>query len=100
MAVAMRTATKARLGIAVSPHRLRDASATFVVEDLPEHAPLAALLLGHRSPRMTDEYTETAEQIEASRKVAAHLDAEHAELARAVSASSRQTPRRGRGGRR
>jgi len=93
MAAAMRTATKARLGVAVSPHRLRDASATFVVEDMPEHAPLASLLLGHRSPRMTDEYTETAGQIEASRQVAAHLDAKHAELARAGSRRCKRSAR-------
>jgi integrase len=82
MATAMRTATKARLGVAVSPHRLRDASATFVLEDMPEHAPLAARVLGHSSQRMTDEYTETADQIAASRQLTAHLDAARRELAR------------------
>lgn len=82
MATAMRTATKARLGVAVSPYRLRDAGATFIVEELPEHAPLAALLLRHRSEAMTREYTETARQLQAGRRLAEHLAAAHAETAR------------------
>jgi integrase len=82
MAAAMRTATKARLGVAVSPpHRLRDASATFVVEGMPEHAPLASTLLRHRSEAMTREYTETAAQIDASRRLADHLADVHATTA-------------------
>ena len=84
MATAMRTRTKERLGVAVSPHRFRDASATFVVEDMPEHAPLASRLLGHRTTRTTDTYTEAAQQIEASRRVAAHLAAARVDTERHV----------------
>ena len=92
MAAAMRTRTKARLGVAVSPHRLRDASATFIVEDLPEHAPLASVLLGHRGEAMTLAYTESAEQIDASRRLAAHLAAAHATTEQRV--HGRRRPRR------
>jgi len=93
MTTAMRTRTKDRLGVAVSPHRLRDASATLICEELPEHAPLASVLLGHRSEATTREYTETAAQLDAARKVAGHLDAAHADTERRICGRARRRER-------
>lgn len=66
---AMRTLTaNAPWGFPISPHRLRDAVATSLVEISPETARLASIVLGHTSERMTRNYTETAKRIEASRQ--------------------------------
>jgi len=72
---AMRTLTQDRLGVGLSPHRLRDLAATFVVETAPERAALASAMLAHKSMSMTQKYTLTASQIEASRMGHALLDA-------------------------
>lgn len=55
-------------GFSITPHRLRDAAATALVEASPEAAALARTLLGHSSERMTAEYTETAKRVAASRQ--------------------------------
>lgn len=55
-------------GYPITPHRLRDAAATALVEASPEAATLARTLLGHSSERMTAEYTETAKRMAASRQ--------------------------------
>ena len=72
---AMKKVTRERLGIPVSPHRLRDAGATFIAEEMPENANLASMLLKHRSEATTHIYQEQAQQIEASRRFAMYVDA-------------------------
>lgn len=58
--------TAAPWGYAITPHRLRDAGATLLVEASPDAARLATHLLGHTSERMTANYVETAVRVEAS----------------------------------
>ena len=65
MAAAMKTATADILGYAVSPHRLRDGSATYIVEEMPEQAALASAILRHQSSNTTREYMRKAEQVRA-----------------------------------
>jgi integrase len=69
MAAAMRAATIERLGHAVSPHRLRDAAATYVVEEMPEQSALASVILQHRSRDVTQEYARRAEQLQTFKSV-------------------------------
>jgi integrase len=69
MAAAMRAATTERLGHAVSPHRLRDAAATYVFEEMPEQSALASVILRHCNPDITREYTRRAEQLQAFKGV-------------------------------
>jgi integrase len=72
---AMTKATRRKevLGFPVSPHDFRDAAATLVVENAPERSRLATIVLDHRSEEMTRNYTEQANQIIASRQLAATL---------------------------
>jgi len=68
LTAAMRTLTKrAPWGHPITPHRLRDAAATCLVEEGPFFARLASIILGHQSERTTLEYTETSKRIAASR---------------------------------
>ncbi len=68
IATAMRKVTLQRLGIPVTPNRLRDAVATLIVTREPEKAPLATQMLAHASEEMDRHYTETADQIVAGRE--------------------------------
>ncbi len=90
MTAAMRSVTKKHLGIAVSPHRFRDAAATYIVENMPEQANLASKILGHKNSNTTAEYTETATQLTASRLAAEHLAAAEDEIARKIRRESRR----------
>ena len=45
--------TKQAFGIAINPHAFRDAAATTVAIDDPEHVRVAAPILGHRSHTTT-----------------------------------------------
>lgn len=54
-------------GYSITPHRLRDAAATFLVDEGPDVARLASVVLCHQSERTTREYTETANRIRATR---------------------------------
>jgi integrase len=74
MAAAMRAATTERLGHAVSPHRLRDAAATYVVEEMPEQNALASAILRHQSSNTTREYMRKAEQVRAFRVLQQHVE--------------------------
>ncbi|WP_026988478.1 tyrosine-type recombinase/integrase [Fodinicurvata fenggangensis] len=65
---AMRELCREKLGVAVSPHIMRHASATTLLEQEPERADLVTLLLRHNSPKTRAEYTERANAILASRK--------------------------------
>ena len=74
MAAAMKTATTELLGYAVSPHRLRDGSATYIVEEMPEQAALASAILQHKNSATTREYVRQAEQIGAFRALQQHVN--------------------------
>jgi hypothetical protein len=71
---AMRKLTKSTLGIPLTPHRLRDAAATFVVEEITDQAGLAARILNHRDPNSARHYTEAAAGLTASRRVGALVE--------------------------
>ncbi|MCR9178428.1 MAG: site-specific integrase [Alphaproteobacteria bacterium] len=71
---AMRRLTQPVLGIALTPHRLRDAAATFIVEEITDQAALAARILNHRDPSSARHYTEAAEGLKASRQVGAMVE--------------------------
>lgn len=71
---AMRKLTQPAFGIAVTPHRLRDAAATFVVEEITNQAGLASRILNHRDPNSMRAYTETAAGLTASRRVGALIE--------------------------
>jgi len=62
--------TKSKLGFAVSPHRFRNASATFMVTQDPANAHAARDLLGHKSFSMTQKhYIDRAQSRMAGRKL-------------------------------
>lgn len=68
LVAAMKTLTEtAPWAHPITPHRLRDAAATFLVDSSPDNSVLASLILNHRSAATLQEYTHTAERIEASR---------------------------------
>ena len=74
MAAAMKAATTELLGYPVSPHRLRDGAATYIVEEMPEQAALASAILRHRSRATTLEYARQAEQVGAFRLLQEHIE--------------------------
>lgn len=100
LAAAMRRVTRRALGVALSPHSLRHAAATFLARMAPEHAPLATTILGQRSEAVTREYTETADNLQASRDAAALIEGHGKEIRRLVRANTRSeialSPRRRR----
>ena len=64
----VRDLTERGLGIALSPHRLRDCAARFVVEEMTSEARLASVILNHRDERSIAPYLEGASTLAASRK--------------------------------
>lgn len=68
---AVREMTERGLGVALSPHRLRDSAARFVVEEMTSEARLASVILNHRDERSTAPYLEGASTLLASRKAMA-----------------------------
>lgn len=74
MAAAMKAATTELLGYPVSSHRLRDAAATYVVEEMPEQVALAKTILRHRRSATTREYIRQAEQVGAFRLLQEHVE--------------------------
>lgn len=91
LAAAFGNATERELGLRLSIHRIRDAAATLIVEKSPNSVPLARQVLGQRSEHIIDEYTETANQIEASRHLGAALEETEEEVLHRVRASSTST---------
>jgi len=89
MAAAMKQVTRLRLGHAVSPHRLRDAAATYIAEDMPEQAALASVVLQHSNSATTREYTRQAGQVAAFRTIAEHLLADAVAAERRTRATTR-----------
>jgi integrase len=68
--------TKRLFGVAVTPHSFRSIAATALAEASSEDALFARPLLGHRLPETTERHYVKANQLEASRRVNAVLDAE------------------------
>jgi len=62
------TITKRELGVSISPRLFRDCAATAIMIEDPEHAHIAAVVLGHASLATTELYYVQAQAIEASRR--------------------------------
>ncbi len=56
------------LGKAVNPHLFRDAAATTLAIEDPQHVRLATPLLGHRHPGTTERHYQQAQALEAHRE--------------------------------
>lgn len=63
----IRALTRREFGVALNLHAFRDATATAIALDDPEHVGTAATLLTHTDPRTTEEYYNLARQVEAAR---------------------------------
>ena len=61
-------ATEEELGVRLSPHLFRDALATGIATDDPEHIRMASRLLGHADPRTTERHYIHAQALIASRR--------------------------------
>jgi integrase len=61
-------ATEEELGVKLSPHLFRDALATCIATDDPEHIRMASRLLGHADQRTTERHYVHAQAITASRR--------------------------------
>jgi integrase/recombinase XerD len=61
-------ATEEELGVRLSPHLFRDALATGIATDDPEHIRMASRLLGHADPRTTERHYIHARALRASRR--------------------------------
>jgi len=61
-------ATEEELGVRLNPHLFRDALATGIAADDPEHIRMASRLLGHADPRTTERYYIHAQALRASRR--------------------------------
>jgi integrase/recombinase XerD len=61
-------ATEEELGVRLNPHLFRDALATGIATDDPEHIRMASRLLGHADQRMTERHYTHAQAITASRR--------------------------------
>jgi site-specific recombinase XerD len=62
------TITKRELGVSINPHLFRDCAATAIMIEDPEHARIAAIVLGHASLATTERYYVQAQVIEAARR--------------------------------
>ena len=62
------TLTRARFGHPINPHLFRDADATTMAVEDPDHVRLAAPLLGHRSPSPTERHYQQAKSLDAHRR--------------------------------
>jgi integrase len=61
-------ATEDELGVRLNPHLFRDALATGIATDDPEHIRMASRLLGHADPRTTERHYIHAQALAASRR--------------------------------
>jgi integrase len=61
-------ATEEELGVRLNPHLFRDALATGIATDDPEHIRMASRLLGHTDPRTTERHYIHAQALRASRR--------------------------------
>jgi len=65
--------TKARFGHVVSPHLFRDAAATSIAIEDPEHVLITREILGHRTLRTSERHYNHAQSLEALRRHQAHV---------------------------
>jgi integrase len=63
----IRKHTKEAFGVAINPHLFRDAAATTLAIEDPEHVRIAAPLLGHRTFTTTERYYQQAQSFHAHR---------------------------------
>lgn len=80
---------EALFGKRVTPHVMRNVIAAFIVSEAPEEAGLAGEIMQHSVEPTTETYRATANQIKASRKLAAATDAR----AKAVSVPKGSKPK-------
>jgi integrase len=64
----IRQRTHEGLGKDVNPHLFRDAAATTMAVEDPQHVRLASPLLGHRDPSTTERFYQQAQSLEAHRE--------------------------------
>ena len=67
-------------GVAISPHRFRDAGATTIALELPTQMDVALALLGDRDPNPIAEHYNISTTMQASLKLAESLEATMREL--------------------
>lgn len=67
--------TKAAFGVAISPHRFRDAAATMMAIRDPANVRAAAAVLGHRSYDATQKHYNLARQLDATAQLHGAVDA-------------------------
>lgn len=63
--------TRARFGFAVNPHLFRDAAATSIAIEDPEHVGMVAAILGHANPQTAERFYNQAGSLEAGRRLQA-----------------------------
>ena len=61
--------TRETLGRPINPHLFRDCAATSVAIEDPRHIGIAWRLLGHRTPKTTEQYYNQARSVEASQRL-------------------------------
>jgi hypothetical protein len=61
--------TRDGFGRPVNPHLFRDCAATSIAIEDPRHIGIAWRLLGHRTPRTTEEYYNQARSVAASQRL-------------------------------
>jgi hypothetical protein len=67
-------------GVAISPHRFRDAAATTATIEFPTNLRTALALLGDRDPHTIQHHYDQANSLVASQKLIQSMDATKAEL--------------------
>jgi integrase/recombinase XerD len=72
--------TQAKFGFPVTPHHFRRCAATSIAIENPKHVGIAAPILGHTDPRMTEAAYNLAGSISASRRHVDGIRAERREL--------------------
>ena len=55
-------------GVSINPNLFRDCAATSIAIEDPDHIEVAAVLLGHRSLKITDRYYNQASMVSAARR--------------------------------
>jgi hypothetical protein len=82
IAARVREHTKRAFGVAISPHRFRDAAATTATIEFPTNLRTALALLADRDPHTIQHHYDQANSLVASQKANASVDATRQELQR------------------
>lgn len=83
--------TERAFGRSINPHLFRDCAVTSVAIEDPKHIGIAAPILGHTDPRTTEKHYIQAQQLHASRVLAASVKSLRARLAPAHHIDKRRT---------